>query len=37
VNASDQPKDEVTQSRDETAEPFDATNNESKIEAATGN
>jgi two-component system nitrogen regulation sensor histidine kinase NtrY len=36
-NANDAPKDEVTQSRDETAEPLGATNNESKIEAATGN
>ena len=30
------PKDEVTQSKDETTEPSDATNNEPKIEAATG-
>ena len=37
ANANDQPKDEVTQSRDETAEPSGATNNEPKIEAATGN
>jgi two-component system nitrogen regulation sensor histidine kinase NtrY len=37
ANANDQPKDEVTQSRDETAGPSGATNNESKIEAATGN
>jgi two-component system, NtrC family, nitrogen regulation sensor histidine kinase NtrY len=37
ANANDTPKDEVTQSRDETAEPSGATNNESKIEAATGN
>jgi two-component system nitrogen regulation sensor histidine kinase NtrY len=36
-NANDQPKDEVTQSKDKTAEPSDATNNEPKIEAATGN
>jgi two-component system, NtrC family, nitrogen regulation sensor histidine kinase NtrY len=36
-NASDPPKDEVTQARDETAAPSGATNNESKIEAATGN
>jgi len=33
---ADKPKDEVTQSRDETTEPSDATNNETKIEAATG-
>jgi two-component system nitrogen regulation sensor histidine kinase NtrY len=37
VNANDQPKDELTQSRDEPAEPSGATNNEPKIEAATGN
>jgi two-component system, NtrC family, nitrogen regulation sensor histidine kinase NtrY len=37
ANANDTPKDEVTQARDETAEPSGATNNESKIEAATGN
>jgi two-component system, NtrC family, nitrogen regulation sensor histidine kinase NtrY len=37
ANANDKPKDEVTQSRDETAGPSGATNNESKIEAATGN
>jgi two-component system nitrogen regulation sensor histidine kinase NtrY len=37
ANANDKPNDEVTQSRDETAEPFEATNNEPKIEAATGN
>jgi two-component system nitrogen regulation sensor histidine kinase NtrY len=37
ASANDQPKDEVTQSRDETAAPSGATNNESKIEAATGN
>jgi two-component system nitrogen regulation sensor histidine kinase NtrY len=37
ANANDQPKDEVTQARDETAEPSDATNNQPKIEAATGN
>jgi two-component system nitrogen regulation sensor histidine kinase NtrY len=37
ANANDKPKDEVTQSRDETAEPSDATNNQPKIEAATGN
>jgi two-component system nitrogen regulation sensor histidine kinase NtrY len=37
ANANDQPHDEVTQSRDETAGPSGATNNESKIEAATGN
>jgi two-component system nitrogen regulation sensor histidine kinase NtrY len=33
---ADKPKDEVTQSRDETTEPSDATNNETKIQAATG-
>src|SRR5712671_5574723 len=33
ANANDQPKDEVTQSRDETAEPSEATNNQPKIEA----
>jgi two-component system nitrogen regulation sensor histidine kinase NtrY len=37
ANANDKPNDEVTQSRDETAGPSGATNNESKIEAATGN
>ncbi|MHB8268445.1 sensor histidine kinase NtrY-like [Bradyrhizobium sp.] len=37
ANANDPPKDEVMQSSDETAEPSEATNNESKIEAATGN
>jgi two-component system nitrogen regulation sensor histidine kinase NtrY len=37
ANANDTPKDEVTQARDETAEPSGATNNEPKIEAATGN
>jgi two-component system, NtrC family, nitrogen regulation sensor histidine kinase NtrY len=37
ANANDKPHDEVTQSRDETAGPSGATNNESKIEAATGN
>jgi two-component system nitrogen regulation sensor histidine kinase NtrY len=37
ANANDKPNDEVTQSRDETAEPSEATNNEPKIEAATGN
>jgi two-component system nitrogen regulation sensor histidine kinase NtrY len=37
ANADGKPNDEVTQSRDETAEPSGATNNESKIEAATGN
>jgi hypothetical protein len=36
VNANDAPKDEVTQARDETVEPSGATNNEPKIEAATG-
>ena len=33
---ADKPNDEVTQSNDETAEPSDATNNQPKIEAATG-
>jgi two-component system nitrogen regulation sensor histidine kinase NtrY len=37
ANANDKPNDEVTQSRDETAGPSGATNNEPKIEAATGN
>jgi two-component system nitrogen regulation sensor histidine kinase NtrY len=37
ANANDKPNDEVTQSKDETAEPSDATNNQPKIEAATGN
>ena len=37
ANADDKPNDEVTQAKDETAEPSDATNNEPKIEAATGN
>jgi two-component system nitrogen regulation sensor histidine kinase NtrY len=37
ANANEAPNDEVTQSRDETAGPSGATNNESKIEAATGN
>jgi two-component system nitrogen regulation sensor histidine kinase NtrY len=37
ANANDTPKDEVTQARDETAEPSGATNNQPKIEAATGN
>jgi hypothetical protein len=36
ANANDQPNDEVTQSKDETPEPSDATNNEAKIQAATG-
>ena len=36
ANANDQPNDEVTQSTDETTEPSDATNNETKIKAATG-
>jgi two-component system nitrogen regulation sensor histidine kinase NtrY len=36
-NAETKPHDEVTQSSDEPAEPSEATNNESKIEAATGN
>jgi hypothetical protein len=33
---ADKPNDEVTQSRDETAEPSDATDNQPKIQAATG-
>jgi two-component system nitrogen regulation sensor histidine kinase NtrY len=37
VGANDKPNDEVTQAKDETAEPSDATNNQPKIEAATGN
>ncbi len=37
ANDETKPKDEVTQSRDQTAGPSGATNNESKIEAATGN
>ena len=37
ANAGDKPNDEVTQSSDETAEPSEATNNQPKIEAATGN
>jgi two-component system nitrogen regulation sensor histidine kinase NtrY len=36
ANADTRPNDEVTQSRDETTEPSDATNNETKIQAATG-
>jgi two-component system nitrogen regulation sensor histidine kinase NtrY len=36
ANANDKPNDEVTQSTDETLEPSDATNNETKIKAATG-
>jgi two-component system nitrogen regulation sensor histidine kinase NtrY len=36
-NANDQPKDEVTQSKDKTAGPSEATNSQPKIEAATGN
>jgi two-component system nitrogen regulation sensor histidine kinase NtrY len=36
ANADTKPNDEVTQSKDETTEPSDATNNETKIEAATG-
>jgi two-component system nitrogen regulation sensor histidine kinase NtrY len=36
ANANDKPNDEVTQAKDETTEPSDATNNETKIEAATG-
>jgi two-component system nitrogen regulation sensor histidine kinase NtrY len=37
ANANDPPQDEVTQSRDEPAEPSEATNNQPKIQAATGN
>jgi two-component system nitrogen regulation sensor histidine kinase NtrY len=37
ANANDKPDDEVTRSRDETAEPSGATDNQPKIEAATGN
>jgi two-component system nitrogen regulation sensor histidine kinase NtrY len=37
ANADDKPKDQVTQSRDETADPSGATNDQPKIEAATGN
>jgi hypothetical protein len=37
ANAGDRPNDEVTQAKDETAEPTEATNNQPKIEAATGN
>jgi len=36
ANANGQPNDEVTQSRDETLEPSDPTNNEPKVQAATG-
>jgi two-component system nitrogen regulation sensor histidine kinase NtrY len=36
ANADAKPNDEVTQAKDETAEPSDATNNETKIKAATG-
>jgi two-component system nitrogen regulation sensor histidine kinase NtrY len=36
ANADTRPNDEVTQSNNKTAEPSDATNNETKIEAATG-
>jgi two-component system nitrogen regulation sensor histidine kinase NtrY len=36
ANADTKPNDEVTQSKDETTEPSDATNNETKIKAATG-
>ena len=36
-NAETKPNDDVTRSSDETAEPSDATNNQPKIEAATGN
>jgi two-component system nitrogen regulation sensor histidine kinase NtrY len=37
ANSNDRPNDEGTQSKDETAEPSEATNNQPKIEAATGN
>jgi two-component system nitrogen regulation sensor histidine kinase NtrY len=37
ANANDPPNDELTQSRDESAEPSEATNNQPRIEAATGN
>ncbi len=37
ANANDKPNDEVTQARDETAGLTEATNNQPKIEAATGN
>jgi two-component system nitrogen regulation sensor histidine kinase NtrY len=37
ANATDQPNDDATQAGDETAEPSEATNNQPKIEAATGN
>jgi two-component system nitrogen regulation sensor histidine kinase NtrY len=37
ANANDKPNDEVTQASDETAEPSEATDNQPKIEAATGN
>jgi len=37
ANANDRPNDEVTISKDETAGPSGATNNQPKIEAATGN
>jgi two-component system nitrogen regulation sensor histidine kinase NtrY len=37
ANANDEPKDGVTQSKDKTAELSEATNNQPKIEAATGN
>jgi two-component system nitrogen regulation sensor histidine kinase NtrY len=36
ANANDKPNDEVTQAKDETTDASDATNNETKIKAATG-
>src|SRR3954470_11290061 len=37
ANAETRPNDDATQARDETPEPSEATNNQPKIEAATGN
>jgi two-component system nitrogen regulation sensor histidine kinase NtrY len=37
ANANDKPNHDATQSRDETPEPSEATDNQPKIEAATGN
>jgi two-component system nitrogen regulation sensor histidine kinase NtrY len=37
ANANDKPNDEVAQAGDETPEPSEATDNQAKIEAATGN
>src|SRR3954467_3299687 len=37
ANAETRPSDDATQARDETAEPSEATNNQPKIQAATGN